>query len=149
LWKLATVAQGVKFITHDGASVIFREAFPALRYFGKIVVENNCFIGEGSIVMAGVRIGTNSIIGPMSVVFKDVKPGSMVIGNPAIQVSRTEKYRERCLQEWENQGLGKFDLLFEGKNKYQVQNIMLSEKFRKELKEHLLSIEFRENNSKR
>ena len=143
------IAPGVRLITHDGASVIFREEFPALRYFGKIIIEDNCFIGSGSIITTGVRIGKGSIVGPMSMVIRDVKPGSVVIGNPAIQVSTVGKYRERCLQEWENQGLSKFDHLFEGKNKYQVQNIMLSEKFRKELKEHLLSIEFRENNSKR
>jgi hypothetical protein len=84
----------------------------------------------------------------MSVVLRDVKPGSVVIGNPAIQVSTIEKYKERCLQEWENQGLGKFNHLFEGKNKYEVQKIMMSKEFRERLKEHLLSIPFgkRENN---
>jgi acetyltransferase-like isoleucine patch superfamily enzyme len=137
------IAPGVTFITHDGASFVFRDEFPALRYFGKITIEDNCFIGGGSMITAGVRIGKGSIVGPLSVVLRDVKPGSMVIGNPAIQVSTVEKYRGRCLQEWKNQGLDRFDHLFERKNKFEVQEIMLSKEFREKLKEHLLSIEFK------
>jgi acetyltransferase-like isoleucine patch superfamily enzyme len=137
------IAPGVTFITHDGASVIFRDEFPTLRYFGKITIEDNCFIGARSIITAGVRIGRGSIVGPMSVVLRDVKPGSIVIGNPAIQVSTVEKYKGQCFREWERQGLAKFDRLFEGKNKVEVQEIMLSKEFRKKLEEHLLSIDFK------
>jgi len=137
------IAPGVAFITHDGASVIFRDEFPTLRYFGKIIIEDNCFIGTRSIITAGVRIGKGSIVGPMSVVLRDIKPGSIVIGNPAIQVSTVEKYKERCLKEWESQGLNRFNYLFEGKNKFEVQEIMESKEFGEKLKEHLLSIEFK------
>lgn len=137
------IAPGAAFITHDGASVIFRDEFPALRHFGKIIIEDNCFIGSGSIITAGVRVGKGSIVGPMSVVIREVKPGSMVIGNPAIQVSTVEKYKERCLKEWKRQGLDKFDCLFEGRDKFEVQEIMMSREFREKLKNHLLSIEFK------
>jgi len=137
------IAPGARFVTHDGASVVFRDEFPALRHFGKIIIEDNCFIGAGSIITAGVRIGKGSIIGPMSVVIRDVKPGSMVIGNPAIQVSTVEKYKERCLKEWKRQGLDKFDYLFEGKDKFEVQAIMMSREFREKLKNHLLGIELK------
>lgn len=137
------IAPKVTFITHDGASFVFRDEFPALRYFGKITIEDNCFIGSASIITAGVRIGKGSIVGPMSVVLRDVKPGSIVIGNPAIQVSTVEKYKEQCLQKWENQGLNRFNDLFEGKNKFEVQEIMMSKEFREKLKEHLLSIELK------
>ena len=43
----------------------------------------NCFIGAHSIVMPGIRIGDQSIVGAGSVVTKDVPPGSIVGGNPA------------------------------------------------------------------
>jgi acetyltransferase-like isoleucine patch superfamily enzyme len=135
------IASGVTFITHDGASSIFRDEFPALRYFGKIIIEDNCFIGDRSIITAGVRIGKGSIVGSLSVVIRDIKPGSVVIGNPAIQVSTVEKYKGRCLKEWESQGLNRFNYLFEGKNKFEVQEIMESKEFKEKLKEHLLSIE--------
>lgn len=139
------IASGVRFLTHDGASFIFRDKFPALRYFGKIVIEDNCFIGARSIILPGVRIGKGSIVGMSAVVIRDVKPGSVVFGNPAIQVSTIEKYRERCLQEWRDQGLDKFNDLFEGKNKFEVQEIMESKEFREKLKEHLLSVELKNN----
>ncbi len=137
-----SIAAGVELLTHDGASVIFRDEFPALRYFGKIIIEDNCFIGARASILPGVRIGKGSIIGMSSVVIRDVKPGSVVFGNPGMQISTVEKYRERCLQEWKNQGLTKFDHLFGTKNKYEVQKVMMSKEFRRRLKEHLLSIPF-------
>jgi acetyltransferase-like isoleucine patch superfamily enzyme len=143
------IAAGVTLVTHDGASVIFRDEFPALRHFGKIIIEDNCFIGSRSMITAGVRIGRGSVVGPLSVVLRDVKPGSMVIGNPAIQVSTVEKYKEQCLREWKKQGLDKFDYLFEGKDKLEVQEIMMSREFRKKLKEHLLSVELKNDERKR
>ncbi|MCJ7783732.1 MAG: acyltransferase [Desulfobacterales bacterium] len=136
------IASGVRFLTHDGASFIFRDEFPALRYFGKIVIEDNCFIGSSSTILPGVRIGGGSIVGMKSVVIRDVKPGSVVFGNPAIQVSTVEKYRERCLQEWKKQGLNKFNHLFDGKNRSEVEKIMMSKEYWERLKEHLLSITF-------
>jgi acetyltransferase-like isoleucine patch superfamily enzyme len=143
------IAPNVTFITHDGASFILRDEFPTIRYFGKIIIEDNCFIGSRSIITAGVRIGKGSIVGPMSLVIRDVKPGSLVLGNPAIQVSTVEKYKERCLKEWKRQGLDKFDHFFEGKDKFEVQEIMMSREFREKLKEHLLSVEFCNNEGKK
>lgn len=48
-----------------------------------IIIEDNVFIGTGSIVLKGVRVGKNSVIGAGSVVTKDVPPDSIVAGNPA------------------------------------------------------------------
>jgi len=141
-----SIALGVTFITHDGASVIFRNEIPFLRFFGKIIIEDDCFIGSGAIITAGVRVGKGSVIGPAATVIGDVKPGSIMIGNPAIRVSTVEKYKQRCLQEWERQGLKKFEPLFEGKNKFEVQKIMMSKPFREKLKEHFQSIDIPGNN---
>ena len=48
-----------------------------------IHVGKRCFIGGGSTIMPGVRIGDESIIGAGAVVFDDVPPRSIVAGNPA------------------------------------------------------------------
>lgn len=137
-----SITGGVTLVTHDGGSSMFRDELPYLRYFGKIIIEDHCFIGNGAIITAGVRIGKNSIIGPMSVVINNVKPGSIMIGNPAIRVSTIEKYKQKCLQEWERQGLTKFEPMFKGMNKFEVQKIWVSKAFGKELKKHLLSVDF-------
>ncbi len=50
---------------------------------GDTIVGNDVWIGYGSIIMPGVNIGNGSIIAAGSVVTKDVKPYSMVGGNPA------------------------------------------------------------------
>ena len=46
-------------------------------------IEDNVFIGTGALVLKGVRIGRNSVIGASSVVTKDVPPNSIAAENPA------------------------------------------------------------------
>ncbi len=41
------------------------------------------WIGSGAIILPGVRIGDNAIVGAGSVVTRDVEPGTVVAGNPA------------------------------------------------------------------
>ena len=43
----------------------------------------NCSIGAGSVVLPGVTIGMDSIVGAGSVVTKDVPSRAVVVGNPA------------------------------------------------------------------
>lgn len=46
-------------------------------------VGNNVKIYTGSIIIGGITIGDNSIIGAGSLVMKDVEPNSVYTGNPA------------------------------------------------------------------
>jgi acetyltransferase-like isoleucine patch superfamily enzyme/acyl carrier protein len=48
-----------------------------------IVVHDDCAIGFGAIILAGVSIGPRSIVGAGSVVHDDVPPDTVVAGNPA------------------------------------------------------------------
>lgn len=48
-----------------------------------IVIEDDCWIGAGTIVTAGVRIGRGSVIGAGSVVTRDVPAYSIAAGSPA------------------------------------------------------------------
>ena len=47
-----------------------------------VIIEDNVFIGANSVVLEGVTVGKNSIIGAMTLVNKDVPPNSVVIGVP-------------------------------------------------------------------
>jgi acetyltransferase-like isoleucine patch superfamily enzyme len=48
-----------------------------------IKIEDDCWIGTNSVILAGVTVGKGSIIAAGSVVTKDVKPYSLVGGVPA------------------------------------------------------------------
>lgn len=50
---------------------------------GKIVIQNDAWIGAGAIILPNVTIGEFSIIGAGSVVLKDVLPYTVVAGVPA------------------------------------------------------------------
>jgi chloramphenicol O-acetyltransferase type B len=50
------------------------------------IIENDVWIGYGSTVMGGVKIGEGSIIGAGSLVTKDVEPYSIYAGVPARKV---------------------------------------------------------------
>jgi len=57
---------------------------------GGVVVEDDCWIGAGTIVMDGARIGQGSIIGAGSVVIGEIPPYSIAYGSPA-KVQRSRK----------------------------------------------------------
>jgi sugar O-acyltransferase (sialic acid O-acetyltransferase NeuD family) len=50
---------------------------------GSVRIENNCLIGSSSTIRPGKLIGINSTVAMGAVVFKNVKAGTTVIGNPA------------------------------------------------------------------
>ena len=55
-----------------------------------VVVEPNCWIGQNAVILKGVTIGRESIVGANSVVTRDVAPYSIVGGNPARLIKRNE-----------------------------------------------------------
>ncbi len=88
-----TITPGVKFQTHDGGVALFRKEYPGLNVFGKIKIGNNVFIGEDAMIMYGVSIGDNVVIGARSVVTKDVPSNSVVAGVPAKIIKSLEDYK--------------------------------------------------------
>jgi serine O-acetyltransferase len=51
------------------------------------VIEDDCVIGTGAVVVGQITIGTGSAVAPNSVVRTDVPPHTVVAGNPAVVVS--------------------------------------------------------------
>ncbi|RXM42304.1 DapH/DapD/GlmU-related protein [Flavobacterium sp. YO12] len=50
---------------------------------GSVIIEDNVWIGEGVVVLPGVTIGENTIVGANAVVTKSILKNSVVGGNPA------------------------------------------------------------------
>lgn len=53
-----------------------------------IIIEDNVFIGLQCVVLKGVTIGKNSVIGANSVVFSNIPENSIAIGNPCKVIMR-------------------------------------------------------------
>jgi maltose O-acetyltransferase len=54
-----------------------------------IVVGDNAWLGGGVVVLAGVTIGRDAVVGAGSVVTRDVADGAVVAGNPARPLRRS------------------------------------------------------------
>jgi len=58
----------------------------------EISIGNHVWLGIRTIVLKGVNIGDNSIVAAGSIVTKDVKPNTVVSGNPARQVKENRNW---------------------------------------------------------
>lgn len=50
---------------------------------GHVVLKKNCKLGSHSVVMPGVTIGENAVVGAMSFVNKNIPPNTIAFGIPA------------------------------------------------------------------
>lgn len=90
------ITNDVKFFAHGGGWV-FREKYPNFDTFGKIIVKNNVYIGNNSLLLPGVTIGNNVIIAAGSVVTKSIEDGLIVGGNPARVIGSVNDLEKRQL----------------------------------------------------
>lgn len=56
-----------------------------------IVIEDNVWLGGGAILLPGVRVGRNAVVGAGSVVSRDVPADTVVAGNPARLIRRIQQ----------------------------------------------------------
>lgn len=76
---------------HDGVIGMLNIAYNVnLDSVGKIVINDNVFIGHQAIIMPNLTIGPNSIVAAGSVVTKDVMPGDIVGGVPAKVIGKVD-----------------------------------------------------------
>ena len=110
------ITKGVSFITHTGGW-LFRDEYPKFDCFGKISVQNNVYIGNYAIILPGVSIGENVIIGAGAVVTKSVSSNSIVGGNPAKKIGDVNELKKRLIH---------FNLNTKGMNYKDKKNVLLS-----------------------
>ena len=87
-------------VTISSNSMIFAHINPSANEFLKkhgyprtvkpVTIKNGAVISVGCIIIAGVTIGENSIVGAGSVVAQDVPDYCIVVGNPARVVKKIE-----------------------------------------------------------
>ena len=76
-----------------------------LQYNLPVHIGSNCWLGAGVIVMPGVTIGDNTVVGAGSVVTKDLPAGVVAVGNPCRVMrpvgdhDRQFYWRNKCIPE--------------------------------------------------
>lgn len=93
-----TVTNGVIFETHDGGVGLFRKEFPGINVFGRIKVGSRVFIGNNCIIMPGVTIGDNVVLGAGSIVTRDIPANVVAAGIPARVLKPIEEYKRQALE---------------------------------------------------
>jgi acetyltransferase-like isoleucine patch superfamily enzyme len=107
-------ATRVHFETHDGGVWCFRDKYPDIDIVKPINIGNNVYLGDGCLILPGVNIGDNSIIGARSVVTKDIPANTVCAGIPAKQIKTLEEYKEKAIKTGNNTK----SMTFEKKKKY-------------------------------
>ncbi|WP_242927538.1 acyltransferase [Pontibacter vulgaris] len=88
------ITSDVRFFTHGGGWV-FREEHPSFDCFGKIKVGNNVYIGNCSMIMPGVSIGDNVVIGAGTIVTRSIENNCVVVGNPGRVVGEVKDLKRK------------------------------------------------------
>lgn len=86
-----TICPNVRLIAHDAST----KGHLGYTKIGRIDVRANCFIGDSTLVLPGVTIGPNSIVGAGSIVKRDIPPYSVAAGNPARVICSLDEYLEK------------------------------------------------------
>ncbi len=89
----ARITSGACIMAHIKAGKYLRE-----NYYPSVVrevrIEKYAFIGLNAVILPGVTVGEGAIVVSNSVVIQDVKPYTIVSGNPAKVISRLKKRQE-------------------------------------------------------
>lgn len=92
-----TVTGGVSFLTHDGSTWLVKDTKGRRYRYAPIRVGSHVFIGINAIILPGVEIGDQVIVGAGAVVTKSVPAGVIVAGNPARQIGSYAEFHARAL----------------------------------------------------
>lgn len=75
--------------------IVLKQQYQALLYFRTyalpVKIEDNVWIGGGVIILPGVTIGRNSVIGAGSVVNKSIPENCVAVGNPCRVIRRINR----------------------------------------------------------
>ncbi len=85
------ITGGTKILAHDASLSIFTDQYKV----GRVKIHDNVFVGMDTVIMPGVEIGPNAIIGANSVVTKTVPPNSVVAGIPAKTICPLDEYLKK------------------------------------------------------
>jgi acetyltransferase-like isoleucine patch superfamily enzyme len=87
------IAAGTVLISHTKPGLHLREKYLPTRV-AQVTIEDHCFIGINVVIMPGVKLGKGCVVVSGSVVMTNVKPYSVVGGNPAKTIKMLRSLHE-------------------------------------------------------
>ena len=93
------ITNGVRFVTHDGGTLLFRDQVPDLEITKPITIGNDVYIGNNVLLLPGVTVGNKVIIGAGAVVTRDIPDNSVAVGIPARVIKSADEYLEKVKRE--------------------------------------------------
>ena len=94
------VGPDVVVLTHNGAAGLFRDEKGERRQYRPVSIGSRVVIGARAIIVPGVRINDEVIIGAGSVVTKSIPTGWVIAGNPARKIGKFTDYGDRALADF-------------------------------------------------
>jgi maltose O-acetyltransferase len=83
-----TISADVMILAHDGST----KRLLGYTRIAPVQIGSRVFVGARAIILPGITIGDNAIVGAGSIVTRDVAAGTVVAGNPARHIADTETY---------------------------------------------------------
>lgn len=93
------LTDGIRFITHDGGTLLYRRFVPDLEITKPIKIGDNVYIGNNVLLLPGVSIGNNVVIGAGAVVSRSIPDNSVAVGVPARVIKTADEYFEKLKKE--------------------------------------------------
>lgn len=95
----AIFSNNVRFVNHDGGqnALHFFEKYKDVRTFGRIKIGKECLLGVDTLIMPGVEMGDNCVLGAGSILTVSTPPGTVWAGVPARYICTIEEYGDKLL----------------------------------------------------
>lgn len=98
------IAADVTILTHDYTTSVFVHAFhDYIPGRSKVKIGNNVHVGQRAMILRGVTIGDNCIIGAGAIVTKDIPENTVAAGIPARPLCTLEEYYRKRKEKVEQE----------------------------------------------
>lgn len=101
-----TITSGVRILAHDAS--MYRDL--GFAKIGRVEIKDNTFIGNNAIILPGISVGPNAVIGAGAIVNDDVPENSVVAGNPAKVVSTKEDFLKKHKANYKNTSIIEYEV---------------------------------------
>lgn len=91
------IGNNVRISMGVSITTAYHPMHPDKRHITKVkdvIIEDNVFIGLGTIIIGGVTIGQNSVVGAGAVVTRDIPPDTFAVGVPARPICNVYEWED-------------------------------------------------------